>query len=490
MADAFDQFEMLLRENISAGVVDLTLEDDDPWWNLMQQATPEAVGGRNQDSTVVPGYQCEWKVRVQRGGLVGGGKFTGNTPTTMGAGDHMFIGQAADAKYLDPVNTPQRSYLTVKMNLRRFRGSVTANKQQLIADLAANAVEDVATGHVEDAVYQIRNMCVANGWSDGSGLVAQANGAASVVETAGGTAVPVDVGTYLRFVKGQRYIAGSNVAFGSYGSSARTFRTGASSGGAVGVMRCVNIDVDAQQMYMEAEPGMGTITVSDNDALIQADLVDTSVSSNVTAQSLAPEGFFSLVRASGNFPGTSLAVTSYSELKGFVTDHESAPVLPTPELVAKQIDKITEANIRPPSVLVSEPSVKTLYSQLERQGYATYVVPQGGQFSAAGGVGGAMVGHGNWGASAWLVSSKVRKNTICGMTPGSFKRFIPLGDKTIRWVYSGGGASGAAGMFHIVTEGRQTTELLDAPFDFFYQTGLENPRQQFSILGVKSQYDV
>ncbi|MHC4091166.1 MAG: hypothetical protein ACYSVY_12990, partial [Planctomycetota bacterium] len=46
MADSFDQFETVLREELSDAVTDLSLSNDDPWWNLIETFQPEPRGGR------------------------------------------------------------------------------------------------------------------------------------------------------------------------------------------------------------------------------------------------------------------------------------------------------------------------------------------------------------------------------------------------------------------------------------------------------------
>ena len=121
MADSFVQFETLLREFISPAAIDLEFKDDDPAWNLIGTFQPETVGGsRVFDSTASDfpaGYEAVTKIKVQTGGRVSGGNFSGNTLVMMGKDSHLAMGQAADAKYLDPRKTPLRAYIDIRMIL-------------------------------------------------------------------------------------------------------------------------------------------------------------------------------------------------------------------------------------------------------------------------------------------------------------------------------------------------------------------------------------
>jgi len=54
-------------------------------------------------------------------------------------------------------------------------------------------------------------------------------------------------------------------------------------------------------------------------------------------------------------------------------------------------------------------------------------------------------------------------------------------------VYSNGPLSGHNSIFGPVYEGRQLTELSDAPFNSYYQCGCDNPMRNFRRLGLKVQ---
>lgn len=487
MADAFDQFETLLLENVDPAVFDLTLENDDPWWTLIDTFQPQSVAGRTTFSDEgTAGWEAGWRMRVQRAGLVTGGTFAGNTLEMMGKDDHMAVGQAADATYPDPAKVPMRSHIRVKSLLKRMKGNLTVNQQQIFAELVSEPLESVAMGHIEDVVSQVRQVVSAMGWSDGSALLAQVNSSSSISvdETAGGTATAVDVGTGLRFVKGQRYQAGSNVATANYSSSARSLRTGNING----VFRCVSVNPDTLVPSFESEVGEGTITLQDNDAIMLEGMYDFSAA-NVNAATRAPSGVENLLINSGNFPNTSLAVANYTGLQAFVSGSDDAKVDPTPELVATMVDKQARLGLTPSSVLVSDPLIKTLYSQLERQGGAVYNVPQAAGFVGGGGTTGALAQHNNT-TFTWLTSSMVRPNSIVGLAPDTWKKFMPMGNKTIRWFYNSGTMAGAGSIFNPVHAGRPATELAQAPFDFFVEFGVTRPQRNFRQLGVKSTADV
>ena len=487
MADSFEQFEVLLRETIDDRVLDLTLDTDDVAWNLMETFMPQSTAGKTNDGSA--GWMAEWRIRVQRAGRVAGGKFTGNTINTMGTSDLLNMGQAADALYLDPAHSPLRSYLPIRMSLKRVTGNLTVNTQQILADLASTPIEQVGGDYIEDAVSLVRLLACDYFWSDGSAALAQVNMAAgaSITETAGGVEVTIDAGTFARFAKGMRIVAGSNVAVANYGSSDRTARTGTTSSNPAGVMRVVNIDVENRTIWLESEPGEGTVALSDNDQLMVEGTFDWA-GTTVTGSSLAAEGVESLLLDSGTFPGTSFSVAAISELKSFVDGSESSLEYPTPEKLALLIDKITDAGKMPPSVLISEQSVKTLYAQQEREAGAYYSVPQGAGFMASGGISGARFQHGDK-VYAWLTSSMVRPGAVVGLSPETWKKFMPIGGKTIRWVMTSPPINSNS-IFRPVTSGRQLSELHSADFDFFIQFGCTDPRRNLRRIGFYSQRDV
>lgn len=484
MADSFDQFELLLRESLDASVIKLVLEDDDVAWSLMDTWGP--VDGAGSDTTAAAGsgaagWYADWDILVQRGGLVTGGTFTGNTLEQMGADDNLNTGQAGDALYPDPAKAAMRSWERIRMVLARIQGTYAINRTQILAQLATKPIEDVATGAVEDTVAQVRSLITAYIYGAGNSTIAQVNNAANIsVAEGSNTAVPVDAGTAFRFVVGQRYVFGTNA------DPRVVMTTGGGTASDPAVARCVDIDTDDRVPYFEPEPGVGTITVVDNAHIMVAGTYDFTAAS-VALGTLASQGFESLLISTGNFPGARQAdVTKHRHLKSYVKGDESNLVAPTPEVVAELIDKITDAGKRPPSVLLAEQSLWTLYSQLERQAGATYPVPQGGAFTASGGVAGPRISHGEV-TFTRLASPRVRPGCIIGMAPETFRKFIPLGDKTIKWALSGGGVAGAASIFGPIRSGRQLSELSDAPYDVFVQIGCTDPRRNFRRIGLYSQ---
>jgi hypothetical protein len=312
----------------------------------------------------------------------------------------------------------------------------------------------------------------------GTASIAQVNVAAGVTLTEGAnTAVTIDGGTAFRFVVGQRYVGGTN-------ADPRVTSAGTAADPAV--FRCVDIDTDTRQPLFEPEPGVGNITLADNTHIMVAGTYDFTAAS-VALGTRAANGFESLLISSGNFPGAlKPATASHRHLRSYVKGDETNLVPPTPEIVAELIDKITDSGKRPPSVLLAEQSLWTLYSQLERQAGATYPVPQGGAFTASGGVAGPRVTHGEVTFSR-LASPRVRPGCIIGISPETFKRFMPLGNKTIKWALAGGGVAGAQSIYGPIRSGRQLSELSDAPFDVFVEFGCTDPRRNFRRIGLYSQ---
>jgi hypothetical protein len=260
MADTFSQFEALLREQIEPRVHDLVLPTDDAAWNLIGTFQPETLAGKDPDGYA--GFFAEWRCRVQRGGLVSGGRISGNTMNMVGKDSHLPAGHATVNSFLDPLNTPHRGYINVKMALKRILGSLTINRTQILADLATNPIEEVAGDYVEDAVFQLRQMITNNFWGNGQGevgKVAAAPASNEIVTTAGGVAITIKDGTPFRFVKGQRYSFGAAPADPYSGTY--TFRDGATSS-ATGVARCVDIDVENRTASFQAETASGKIELA------------------------------------------------------------------------------------------------------------------------------------------------------------------------------------------------------------------------------------
>lgn len=472
--EAYTRFQMLLREEAAAAVEDLTPEQpDDILWYIMSRAKPVRVG-----KTIVYGsnapYEYSWNVRVQRAGRISGGSFAGSTQTLMGPDSLLPMGQAADAKYLDPAYTPNRGYLTMTQGLKRMRGQLTANMSDLQADFLSNPVESVAADHVEDVVYLARKLMTVLGYSDGYGVIGIVTGGGTtytVSEGTTGTAVSVSASQIYRFEKGQRYVAASL-------SSGVPTTPVAGSLNTPGVFRCVDINPRNNTVTFESEPGEGNITLTDDDGIILEGMYDfgtsTSASINTIKQLL-------LDSDAVYFPGSTYYVNKHSELMSYVyaaDDSDVDWVFPEPHVFASILDTMADAGDKPPSVLVGQRAIWTLFSQIQQDRNMIVSVPQGAVFQANGGVTLPVIQHGTH-RFALAPSSYIEPNAVFGLTPGSFQRSLPDGMDRIRWAMSDSGVSGFNGIFRPVTSGRQLTETLAADFDLFGQIGQTRPRNNF-----------
>ena len=491
MANAWDQFEILLQEFMAPSAVNLEFEDDDPGWSLMGLAEPIANAGRRRDagtSDLNPeGLEARYDIKVQSGGRVGGGTFAGNNVVQMGADSHLYMGQSASAKYLDPRKTPISSHVDVAMELMRIKGSVTINHQQIVADLAAQSVDDVGLEVLEDSTKRLRSYVLNNWYGDGTASIATINGAANITET-----TPVEVtldqsGSFARFMMGDLVVAGSDAA-------PFVQRTGAISG----LMRVVDIDTYNRKVKLESEPGEGTVALSDGDHLILADSYVFNAAGTNKSNSLTAEGFESLIDNTGVYPGTTstkfnsgLNRDDHSYLKGVVIDHSSSgsPTKePTMALISEILDNILNGGIMPPTAMLAERSIWTLYSILERESHSMVNVPMGQAFAGAGGVAGPVLQHMEHRFQRFS-SSRMRPNSIFGYAPDTWAKFIPLGDRTVRWVLGNGPLAGAGSIFGAIYDGTQLTELADAPFNSYLQFGCKDPRRNFRLQGIKAQRD-
>lgn len=477
--DAFGQFELLLREEIDNAVHDLTLDEEDVSWALLDTFAPVQTAGRNTNRSGVssegaPGYEASWRVLIQRGGAVSGATFAGNTLETSGPGNLHVMGQTAAATYLDPAKTPGRSYMDIKMALKRVVGQLTINRQQIYADLAARPIAQVAADTTEDAVYQVRSMYEALFWSQGFGIVALLDEAAgAVIGEAAPTYVSVSGGTIHRFVEGQRYQAASLNA-----GVPNVTRAGAVTN--PGIFRCVEKDIDTMQVAFQSETGEGNIALTDGDAIFMFGMCNFA-----GPTSLAMNSIETLLRASGNYPGTAFDVATYRKLKSFVDGDEANPVEPEIEVLARIIDKMSQAGKPVPPMVVAEASVWTRMAFLEKQNHGVVQIPQGGAFQAAPGVAGPRLSHQTFNFQR-VTSAKCRPGAWHGFNPASFKRFMPLSN-TIHWLMTQGGVSNQAGIFRLITAASgQATELSAADFDFFVELGQEDPRAAFRQIGLHS----
>lgn len=490
MADSFAQYETLLREYVPGAVTDLVLKDDDPAWNLIGTFEPHGVGGRREyDATASDypaGYEARFKIKSQLGGRVTAGTFAGNTLTMMGKDSHLAMGQAADAKYLDPRKTPLRAHIPIIMELMRIKGSVTQNHQQIMADLAADPIEEVAAGSTEDAVKRFRGYVMNCFYGNGTPTIAQVNAASPTdpTETAGGVSVTIDGGTWGRFMKGDLIVFGSDAD--------PRVQVG---GNISGYARIVAIDQDLRTIKVQSELGEGTLNISDNDHIMLADAYNFSAASTA-AGSLVPEGAESLLINSGVFPGSTspgftsgLDVSHHTELKSFITDTTTAMDDPTMDAVTVLLDKILDLDEDPPSAFIAERSLWTYHAQLERENHAMIQVPMGATFQAAGGVAGPVLGHQEYRFQRFN-SKRIRPNSILGLNPRVWMKYIPMGDRVIHWVYGSGPLAGIQSIFGPTFDGTQLTELVDAPFNAYFQFGCKDPRLNFRRLGLKNQRDV
>lgn len=475
---AFAQFEQLLLEEVEPSVLGLDLPGDDVAWNLMDTFPAiEKAGRRTGTNDYADGYECSWRIRLNRGARVTGGSFGGNSIVRMGPDNLINVGQQVDDLYLDPVHTPLRGYAKVTMELKKLQGQITANREQILSEIIASTLEEVAADGVEDAVFQVRETCCGLFWAPNAVLAQVNDGSGASITEAAIAWVPVDNGTPFRFTEGQRYVAAAL-------SSGLPATPRAGSTNTPGVFRCVGIDTDLRKVGFQSEAGEGTISLSDNDGIMLEGIWDFSIASPYANR--APNSIENLIINTGTYPGTAYNVASHKELQAYISDNTATPVAPTPELIAEICDKVTEPGYEPPTTLVAERSVWTYYAQLERQAHVVYQVPQGAPYTASGGVNAPVITHGNY-TFAKLSSAKVREGSIFGIAPETFRRFMPGGGKTLRWATQSGGVAGMAGIFHPIYSGRQMSKVAAADFEFWMQFGQVMPRRIFLIKGVLSQ---
>lgn len=500
MANAFDQFWLLLQEFISPAVINLVFKDDDIAWNLIDTFQPETTGGRRNveatgsDTFNFPtGYEAQFRIKVQAGGRVAGGTFGGSTFQMLGKDSHLAAGRAADKKYLDPRKTPAASYINILMKLRRLRGSVTVDQEQIWADMQSNPIEEVASDFVADATKKFRSVILNSFYTGASsslgGALATATDAETVVETAGGVKVDLTDGPFGRFLvhKGDRIVAGTD-------ASPSVGRAG--SVNTPGEMLVVNVDADERAIWLQSLPGEGSISITAGDRLYLLGTYVFDGTGTDATNALMTEGIESLLTNSGTFPGSTspkfpsgLDVDHHSELKAFITDTSATPEDPTMESMTILLDKILDIEKEPPTAMIAERSLWTLFSQLERDNNALIQVPMGQTFAAAGGVTGPMLSHMEHRFQKFS-SVRVREGTVVGLNPATWRKYIPMGDRTIRWVLGSGVFSGAPSIFGPLHDGVQLLETLDAPFDGFVEFGCLDPRANLRRIGLRTQRDV
>jgi hypothetical protein len=465
---AFNQFATLIRENMGSSVLDLQLpEVDDPAVSMIATMEPLGKAGRHESGE--DKWEARRKVKLSRGGMVVGGTFAGNTVKGMGSGDILPIGQVATAKAPSPEKVPLTQYATLKCQLKRMIGNVVVNWTQVVADLIGDDLEEVAVGHIEDAVYQVRKNLLAHFYSNGTSMLATSDGTYSVDTTAGGVAVGITAGRIARFIKNQRYIFFTGA---TYVPGTTTTRKG-------GIARLVNIDDNAAKLYFEMEEGEDTASLIAGDVICLAD----SVSAGAAGVSLMPTGIEYMFKETGELYGIA-DITIYPELISYVEGSETVLVSPEPIELAKLLDHMEENGIEPPSMLISERAIMTQHGYLEKAGYATYVVP-GRLASPDGGIGPSAFSHGTK-FLPWLPSSYIRPGMVWGASPETIQKFQPGGADTIRWWNARGPGAGIASIFVPVTDGTQQTELWQAPFDTYIEFMCANPKRNVRRIGFYS----
>jgi hypothetical protein len=261
-------------------------------------------------------------------------------------------------------------------------------------------------------------------------------------------------------------------------------------------MIVVNVDADERAIYLQSAPGEGSISITAGDRLYIQDSYNFDATGTDATNALTTEGLESLLIASGTFPGSTtqkfpsgLDVDHHSKLKAFITDTSSTPEDPTMESMTILLDKILELEKVPPTALIGERSLWTLFSQLERDNHALIQVPMGAPFQAAGGVTGPMLSHGEHRFQKFN-SVRIRPGMVAGINPSTWRKYIPMGDRTIRWALGNGIFSGAPSIFGPLHDGVQLLETVDAPFDGFAEFGCLDPRANFLRKGLRTQRDV
>lgn len=484
--DAFRQFEQLVREHTGNVVLNAVLEDDDPAWNVIDSMQVQEQAGRSLPTasgsaiSYTPGFEANYAIRVQRGGRMVGGKFTGNTLVMMGKDNILPTGQAADAKYPDPRKTKLPADIKIKLALKRAIGSLVKNHAQIMAELAARPVDEVAGDAMLDGAANFREFVLNYLYGDGTGALAHVNAAApdAIPETAGGVSVTIDHGTWGRFAVGDLVV---------FCDSSYTKKNGNING----LCRVVAVDGRDRIIKVQAEPGEGTITIADNDYILLDETYDFD-----NGAVLIPEGFESLLIDSGTYPGSAtpwaasgLDVDHHTSLKSFVSGTAGANDDPTMSAVTELLDMIEEHGYPPPRAWFAERGVWTLHAQIERDTHAVVQVPMGATFTAAGGVAGPVLSHME-NRFQKFSSKRIGPNRLIAINPDTWIKFIPMGDRALHWVFGTGVLSGFQSIFGPVFDGTQLVELAHALFNSYIQFGCTNPKANFRRLGLKAQRNI
>lgn len=477
MANAFDQFETLIVENLGTSVLDMHMpEIDDPALNFMASAEPLGPGGRSDDGNY---YEARRKLKLSRGGMITGGTFDGNTMTFGGANNDLPYGQTPTALAPDPAEVPTTQYITIKSRLKRIIGNITLNMSQLLNDILSMSLEEVAVGYMEDATFQVRKNMLSWFYSDGTGKIATVATTDDATPATGAiAALTFSDAPYNRFIKGQRYML-----YSVFNRTTKTVRANLE-------LLCVNIDDVNKSVDFENIDATGGGTVAAGDVVVLKGTQGTTgaLPAEVSAVPMGVEGLFN---NTGEFFGFSDR-TQYGELISYIDGDENNKVAPEPDLIALQVNRIAKAGYAPPTVLVSESVLSAQYGFTEKAGYATYVVPN---FMASpnGGVGQPIFQHGTV-VMPWLTSEYIRPGMLLGLAPDTLMKFQPTGGDTIRWWNARGPGAGISGVFVPVTSsatnnGRQQTELWQAPFETHCEFMTAVPKRSFRYVGLTTQED-
>ncbi len=485
VGDAFDQFEMLVRENMDSRVEDLEVRPTDVLWDIVRTMRNVTKLGRDTSSSPSARYEAKWNVLLQRGGRMTGAPFGQTELTKMGPDSAFIMGMAASGGYPDPVDTPARSWIQLKSYLRKARGSATLNRDQIEAELISDPVEDVAGGYLEDAVIQVRQLVTALGWGAGDGALGQVTDTSINVTEASPAWVEVKNGSPFRFMRGWRIVAVKTTT-----NKFDTPRTGNGvSARTPSYMRCTGVNPKTMKVGLQSEPGQGTIALSADDYLVYQgmwDFTQSASSATDNTPSLAPNGVDSVLIDSGTFPDTAYDVANYPELQAFIFGDDSAPELPEPEIIDEMLDYIAgveSENLPLPPMLVAERSIWTLFRHLERRAFGVQMIDQ--TFRAGGGSEGPAYAYADK-PFMRLQSSQCRQGRIYGLAPDTYIRFMP-NDLNIRWAMSQGGMAGFANIFRPVTNGRILTELSAAEYDIWWQLAQTRPNGNCVRKGVYSK---
>ena len=482
-ADAFSQFENLVREHLEPSVERLQVRTQDILWDLMQGSrNVQKMGRRTGTSAGVPGYEAKWEVMLQEGGLLEGAAFGETQLLKMGPDSSLSMGAMTNALHGDPTKVPLPSTIELKSVLRKIRGMYTLNYELLEAQLVSEPIENLALGTVESITSLIRDVGTSLFWGSGNGVMGLfgASPSPTTITEAGVTWFSIDKGQVFRFIRGQRYVAASlssNVpTTPRVGNGAATTSPS--------VFRCVGVDPFLLKVAFQSEPGQGTITITAGDGIIQSRMWDFAAGTT-----LACNGVHNLLISSGTFPDSDITDTeNYPELQALINGDDTSTstyVNPEPETIDAALDLMTAFDPQTPPTLIAENNVWTLYSHLERRANMIVPVQQGGAYEANGGVSGPMYTNGG---RSFLIgrSSKCRPNTIYGLDPKSFIRFMP-NDMQVRWRMSNGGAAGVANIFRPVFVGTQLSDLYVAEFDTYYQLAQTRPQRNLIMKGIHSK---